>query len=599
MGFRDYIRINGLGYKYIKRDIDGNNDNVYTALKDINLDIKKGEFVAILGRNGSGKSTFAKHLNAILMPTEGSVCVDGLYTDDEEKKYDIRRKTGMVFQNPDNQLVASVVCEEVAFGPENLGVEADVIINRVNNALSCVNMNSCADFDVSTLSGGQKQRIAIAGILAMESDYMILDEPTAMLDPKGRKDVMETVLRLNRENNMTIILITHHVEEAEYADRIIILDNGCVCVDDIPQKIFSDTSFMRKMGIRVPFGIDILEALNVEKLYRRMNAKELAFCIRSQFLKRGIYPEKIKYNEVEKRTENKNISDGSEALIRLKNVGYTYNIGLINEKKALNGIDFTIRKGECVGIVGNTGSGKTTLMQILNGLYVPSDGNVYINNKLVDYKKKEEKLLRKKVSMVFQYPEHQIVKETVYEDVMFGPLNMGIDKKECERRAENALNTVGISEKMWNRYIYGMSGGEKKRVAIAGALAMRPEYIVLDEPTAGLDMEGKTLIFNELKRLCSEEKVGIIFVSHSMEDIAEYADRMLVLNQGKTVYEGAPAEFFYNLNEEDKYNIEVPKVIQLVKELAELGFPKCTNIVNEKELIQLLMQWLNGRELEI
>lgn len=599
MGFRDCIRLNGLGYKYIKRDIDGNNDNVCTALKDINLDIKKGEFVAILGRNGSGKSTFAKHLNAILMPTEGSVCVDGLYSDDEEKKYDIRRKTGMVFQNPDNQLVASVVCEEVAFGPENLGVEADVIINRVNNALSCVNMNSCADFDVSTLSGGQKQRIAIAGILAMEADYMILDEPTAMLDPKGRKDVMETVLRLNRENNMTIILITHHVEEAEYADRIIILDNGCVCVDDIPQKIFSDTSFMRKMGIRVPFGIDILEALNVEKLYRRMNVKELAFCIRSQFLKRGIYPEKIKYNDVEKMTENKNISDRSEAFIRLKNVGYTYNIGLINEKKALNGIDFTIRKGECVGIVGNTGSGKTTLMQILNGLYVPSEGNVYINNKLVDYKKKEEKLLRKKVSMVFQYPEHQIVKETVYEDVMFGPLNMGIDKKECERRAENALNTVGISEKMWNRYIYGMSGGEKKRVAIAGALAMRPEYIVLDEPTAGLDMEGKTLIFNELKRLCSEEKVGIIFVSHSMEDIAEYADRLLVLNQGKPVYEGAPAEFFYNLNEEDKYDIEVPKVIQLVKELAELGFPKCTNIVNEKELIQLLIQWLNGRELEI
>lgn len=599
MKLMDCIRLNGLGYKYIKRDIDGNNENICTALKNINLDIKKGEFVAVLGRNGSGKSTFAKHLNAILMPAEGSVCVDGLYSNDEEKKYDIRRKTGMVFQNPDNQLVASVVCEEVAFGPENLGLDSDIIIDRVNNALISVNMNDYADSDVHTLYGGQKQRIAIAGVLAMESDYMILDEPTAMLDPKGRKEVMETVARLNKEKNMTIILITHNVEEAEYADRIIILDKGCVCVDDIPQKIFSDTSLMKKMCIKPPFSVDILGALNIETLYRRMNEKELAFYIRDLFLERCIFPEKLKYKAVEKQTKIKNIPDGAEGFIRLQNVGYIYNPGTVYEKRALSGIDLTIRKGECVGIVGNTGSGKTTLTQILNGLLVPSYGNVYCDDKMVDYKKKEEKLLRKKVGMVFQYPEHQIVRETVYEDVMFGPLNMGINKKECERYSVNALNTVGISEKMWNRYIYSMSGGEKKRVSIAGVLAMRPEYIVLDEPTAGLDMEGKMLIFNELKRLCSEEKVGIIFVSHSMEDIAEYADRMLVLNQGKLLYDGIPSEYFNKFSEDDKSDIEVPQVVKLVKEMTELGFPKCTNIINKKMLVELLRQWLDSREHEI
>ncbi|MBR1555245.1 MAG: energy-coupling factor transporter ATPase [Oscillospiraceae bacterium] len=221
-------------------------------LKDISLEIAKGSFTAILGHNGSGKSTFAKHINAILVPESGKMFVENLDTSDENLLFDIRQKAGMVFQNPDNQIVATIVEEDVAFAPENLGVPPAEIRQRVDDALKAVNMYEYRNHAPTQLSGGQKQRVAIAGVIAMKPDSIILDEPTAMLDPQGRQEVMQTIQKLNQEQGITIVLITHYMEEAALADRIIVIDDGNIILDDTPKKVFSQVEKMKEIGLDVP-----------------------------------------------------------------------------------------------------------------------------------------------------------------------------------------------------------------------------------------------------------------------------------------------------------------------------------------------------------
>ena len=232
------------------------------VLKGINADIRRGEFVAVLGRNGSGKSTFAKLLNAILLPTSGKVFVNSIDTSDEKRITDIRKMAGMVFQNPDNQIVANIIEEDVAFAPENLGVPRDEIRRRVDDALAAVNMSDFAKHAPNMLSGGQKQRVAIAGVLAMEPEIIILDEPTAMLDPIGRREIMETVKKLNNEKNITVVLITHYMEEAAEAHRIILLNDGEISSVGTPREIFSDSKSLSALGLDVPQSSELAQRLN-------------------------------------------------------------------------------------------------------------------------------------------------------------------------------------------------------------------------------------------------------------------------------------------------------------------------------------------------
>ncbi len=225
---------------------------VKEVLKGLNIDIKKGEFVAVLGHNGSGKSTFAKHLNGILLPCSGKVYVAGIDTADDERLFELRQHAGMVFQNPDNQIVSSIVEEDVAFALENLGVPYEEMRQRVDDALKAVQMYEYRKHSPSQLSGGQKQRVAIAGIIAMRPDCIILDEPTAMLDPQGRKEVLKTIRRLNKENGITIVLITHYMDEAAKSDRVIVMDSGKVVFDDVPKEVFSHVEQLKVIGLDVP-----------------------------------------------------------------------------------------------------------------------------------------------------------------------------------------------------------------------------------------------------------------------------------------------------------------------------------------------------------
>ena len=242
------IEIKNLHFFYESED----NTPSVEVLKGIDLDIKKGEFVAVLGHNGSGKSTLAKHLNGILIPKKGKVIVDGIDTSDESKLFELRQRAGMVFQNPDNQIVSSIVEEDVAFALENLGVPYDEMRKRVDDSLKAVNMYEYRLHSPSQLSGGQKQRVAIAGIIAMRPECIILDEPTAMLDPQGRKEVLSAIHRMNREYGITIVLITHYMEEATQCDRVIVMDKGSIIMDNIPEKVFSQVELLRKIGLDVP-----------------------------------------------------------------------------------------------------------------------------------------------------------------------------------------------------------------------------------------------------------------------------------------------------------------------------------------------------------
>lgn len=250
------IEINGLYYSYEDAD------NYSAVIENLNLNIKRGSFTVILGHNGSGKSTLAKLLNGLYRPTGGSIAVNGMLTSDEDKEFDIKKTVGMVFQNPDNQLVASVVEEDVAFGPENLSIPPDEIRKRVDNALKSVGMFEYKDASPSKLSGGQKQRVAIAGVIAMQPECIVLDEPTAMLDPSGRREVIDTVIKLNKEQGITVILITHFMEEAEKADRVIVMDDGKILDDGRPEEIFSKVEFLKKCGLDVPQTTELLNELS-------------------------------------------------------------------------------------------------------------------------------------------------------------------------------------------------------------------------------------------------------------------------------------------------------------------------------------------------
>ena len=600
------IRAEQVRFQYKKRDVDGNVIATEEILKGIDLTIKKGEFIALLGRNGSGKTTFSKQLNAILRPAEGTVTVDEMGTKDADKLYEIRQRVGMVFQNPDNQMVAASVEEEVAFGPENLGMESDTIVSRVKQALEQVRMWKRRKTAPNHLSGGQKQRIAIAGILAMHPDYIVLDEPTAMLDPKGRKEVMESLQRLNREQEMTVILITHDMEETALASRVVLLADGQVRFDGTPEEFFGRDALLVEMGMEAPLSYRVrklveskecenTEETNItesgENVYGQVDDACLEDESRSGCVEVGDFEGKKNCHILKntgKKTDHLTDVSKDQALLSLQHVSYIYSPGTAYEKVALDDVSLSLGKGEIVGLAGHTGSGKSTLIQLLNGLLKPTSGTVTFEGKDIHAKGYSGNYLRSRVGMVFQYPEHQMICDTVWEDVAFGQGKQGLTEEACKVRVEDALRFVDLPEKYYQASPLQLSGGQKRRVAIAGVLAMQPEYIILDEPAAGLDAEGKREIFDRIRRMSREQGIGVLLVSHSMEDLAEYADRIIVLDDGKKILDDLPTQVFAKRETLMDCGLDVPETVKLADKLRASGYQIPQDVIREKELLDYL-----------
>lgn len=596
------IRAEQVRFQYKKRDVDGNVIATEEILKGVDLTIKKGEFIALLGRNGSGKTTFSKQLNAILRPSEGTVTVDEMGTKDADKLYEIRQRVGMVFQNPDNQMVAASVEEEVAFGPENLGMESDTIVARVKQALEQVRMWKRRKTAPNHLSGGQKQRIAIAGILAMHPDYIVLDEPTAMLDPKGRKEVMEALQRLNQEQEMTVILITHDMEEAALASRVILLADGQMRFDGRPEKFFGADALLAEMGMEAPLSYRVRKLIDSDVFEKKIGDARVEEATIDKREKVAEYDktgreweasselvDKKKNKKAEAETDEKN-----QDLLSLQHVSYIYSPGTAYEKVALDDVNLSLGKGEIVGLAGHTGSGKSTMIQLLNGLLKPTSGTVTFEGKDIHAKGYSGNYLRSKVGMVFQYPEHQMICDTVWEDVAFGPSKQGLTGEACETRVEEALRFVDLPEKYYQASPLQLSGGQKRRVAIAGVLAMHPEYIILDEPAAGLDAAGKREIFDRIRRMSREQGIGVLLVSHSMEDLAEYADRIIVLDDGKKILDDRPAQVFAKRETLADCGLDVPETVKLADKLRANGYQIPQNVIREKELLDYLGNCTNS-----
>lgn len=583
------IKTDNLIFEYEKRDEEGNVIGTHCAIDEVNLDIEPGQFIAILGHNGSGKSTLAKHMNAILVPSGGAMWVDGKDTKEEENLWDVRQTAGMVFQNPDNQIIGTVVEEDVGFGPENLGVPTEEIWQRVEKSLSAVGMIEYRHHSPNKLSGGQKQRVAIAGVVAMCPKCIVLDEPTAMLDPNGRKEVLRTVEELRKREHVTVILITHYMEEVIGADRVIVMDQGHVVMDGTTREIFSQVELLKKYRLDVPQvtmlahglkqrGLDIKEGI--------LTTNELIEALE----KAGDWRQNQKKTYVGHAETVVKKEKKENPILKLEHIEYVYSSGTAYEKRALKDINLDIYEGEFVGVIGHTGSGKSTMIQHLNGLMKATSGALYYNGENIYDEKYNLRQLRNNVGLVFQYPEHQLFEIDVLTDVCFGPKNQELTEEECKKRAIEALELVGLSEKYYDTSPFDLSGGQKRRVAIAGVLAMRPKVLVLDEPTAGLDPKGRDEILDQIAYLQKERNLTVILVSHSMEDIAKYVDRIVVMNKGRKMYDGEPKEVFAHYKELEKVGLAAPQVTYIMHALSEKGMHVNTEVTTIEEAVDEIMK---------
>ncbi len=570
-------------------------DTEEPALRDIDLEIERGSFVAVLGHNGSGKSTLAKLMNAILLPNEGQVLVDGMDTADEKNLLAIRSTVGMVFQNPDNQMVANVVEDDVAFAPENLGVPSAEIRTRVDEALKAVGMYEFRMHAPHLLSGGQKQRVAIAGVIAMQPDCIVLDEPTAMLDPEGRQEVLSTAHRLCREKGITVVLITHHMNECIDADRLIVVSDGAVVADDSPQRVFSQVGMMRSIGLSVPETTALIHTLNGKGFSLPLEALHIEDCaqaIASALPRGGV--------SGSGRAAPASADPGlgpKEGHLRVSALTHTYSIGTPFEKVAVENVDLAIPRGSLIGLIGHTGSGKSTLIQHLNGLLKPTSGSVLIEEQDIHSSKSLLRAARFRVGLVFQYPEYQLFEETVFRDIAFGPKNMGLSEAEIEQRVREAARFTGVPEETFEHSPLELSGGQKRRVAIAGVIAMRPEVLVLDEPTAGLDPQGRESILANILDYHKETGSTVIFVTHSMEDIARIAERLIVMNRSRLVMDGAPSAVFSHAEELRSMGLAVPESTDIASRLRELGVPLPEGIFTTEKLAESILELRGGAAL--
>ena len=578
------IEENIIKFEKVKFSYPGS-ENIY-ALNGVDLTVRKGEFLSVIGHNGSGKSTLARLINGLLEADGGKIEVLGMNVAEGKNSLEIRKHVGIVFQNPDNQMVASIVEDDVAFGPENIGIEREEIGRRIEWALKAVGMEKYRTSTPSRLSGGQKQRIAIAGVLAVKPEILVLDESTAMLDPKGRREVIEVVKRLNQEEGMTVILITHFMEEALLADRTVVMNRGEIVLSGTPEEIFENGDKLEAYNLCLPRITGIINPLNENGMNVKnvLRAEELAVSIAENFKSKGID------RAASPKAEDPAIKSDHEFDIDIKNLSFTYSRKSAFATKALKDIDLHIDEGEFFGIIGHTGSGKSTLIQHLNALIKlpqaekryrkkrvkkgqpqPVSPSITIGNYDLTQKKCDFKSLRADVGMVFQYPEYQLFAESVFSDVEFGLKNFKKDlsKEQIEEAVRSSIEMVGLDyNEVKDKSPFDLSGGQKRRVAIAGVIVTRPKILILDEPAAGLDPLGKKEICALLHKLHEEWCRTVIIVSHDMDEIAENCTRAVVVSDGRAVACDTPSNLFSDGASMRALGLDVPLTSVICEELS-------------------------------
>lgn len=497
------------------------------ALSDLTLQIPAGQNVCILGGNGSGKSTLLQLVNALALPTSGEVSVCGMSTSDPALSLKIRARTASVFQHPEDQMVTSIVADDVAFGPENLRVPQPSIARRVESALAAVDMTEHAQSDPSDLSGGQTQRVAIAGAIAMEPEILLLDEPCAMLDAEGRESVRAIISQLH-EQGITILHVTHFMEDARSAERVIVLDRGAIAFDGPPAELFEQPQLVNELGLEMPRRA---VGLNAPASGPQPGASPTATT--APQTSPSVVFDRVSFSYAQAANPRKR-SKGRSLFGRTRD-GNAAAPSAGDAPLAVDSISFEAHPGTLTALIGRTGSGKSTTAELACALKLPSSGSVRIAGiDTSDLERRKE--LRRLVGYVAQLPERQLFAETVFDDVAFGPRNLGLSPEEVEGRVRAALRSVNIepADALLRTSPFALSGGQQRSVALAGVLAMQQPILVLDEPMAGLDPRGRARV-RELIRALKRAGTTLLMVTHSMEDVAELADQVVALECGRRV----------------------------------------------------------------
>ena len=552
------IKFDQVSFRYAESDV--------AALQDINLEIKSGEVVLITGPAGSGKTTLCSCINGLVPhyhegKLEGTVII-GKYDSKKVRVGGLASIVGMVFQDPESQLVTNSVADEVAFGPENFGVPRDKINKRVQKALKATRMTGYEEREPHTLSGGEQQSCVIAATYSMHPEIYVLDEPLANLDPQGRAKVLELVKDIAQEFGKTMIIVEHALEEIlPYVDRVVVMEKGRIVRDGTVE--------------------EVLRAGDIKNVFKRPDITRLAqaiglpgFPLQPEKLVEELQ-EKFKLGKVKKVFHHPRGNGLGAPVIELDNVSHRYEAGV----NALYDVNLTIHQGEFIALMGRNGAGKTTLVSHIIGLLKPSQGKVLVVGQ--DTINTPTHILARHVGFCFQNPNHQIVSFTIQDEMKFGLKAHGIDESEYPERIDKALRIVNMEEYA-NAEVFDLGKGQKQRIAFASVLTLEPEMLVIDEPTTGQDPEMAKEIFEIIKKL-NQNGTTVLLITHNVDYAAMYAKRAIVLNHGRVKFDGPIDDLLKDEPLMQENSLELPHITRLAKQLSPYGVPADTVFFEDME----------------
>ena len=557
-----YIKVENLKYRYP--------NTTKLALDGLDFEIEKGSFIGIIGENGAGKSTLCQAFNGLVPGFfKGAYGGKVLIGDTEVAKTTVSKlcqKVGLVFQNPFNQLSGAkeTVFEEIAFGLQNFGVPKEEMISRVNEVMELLDIADYRDRNPFDLSGGQMQRVALAGILAMKPEVIVLDEPTSQLDPAGSEEVFAAIDKLAK-SGITIIMVEQKLEKlAEYCDRILLLHQGKQIAFDSPEQIFSRED-LQSYGVNPPAYTRICQAFGVKKDNGCYPAS-----LKDALVLKDLFPEENVFglgkksldHNAEIRSERGETTSCEQSVFNIEHLKFQY----VENVPVLQDVNLTI-DNRPTAIIGQNGAGKTTLVKLLKGLLKPVGGSIYYGGN--DMAEKSVAMLAGEIGYVFQNPDDQIFKYHVIDEVMFGPQNIGMTKERAKEKAVAALKVVGL-EQLADENPYDLELAERKLVAIASVLAMDTKVIILDEPTIAQDWKGRKIIQKMIRDLSSQGKT-VIAILHDMDFVAESFERVIVMAHGKVLADGTKEEVFAQKDILEQAKLDQPYLTKLCQ---RLGYKK-------------------------
>jgi len=561
------------------------------ALRDLNLTARKGEFVVVLGANGAGKSTLCYLLSGIVPHIyggrrRGHVSVVGADPWDEPL-YSTSQRCGVLMQDPEVQLFMPTLRSELAFGPSNLGVPRREILDRAQDALSLVRLEGLEEHNPRDLSGGQKQRAALASILTMGPQVLVLDEPTSQLDPLGRWEVVEAIERLKQKGDLTIIMTTHETEEIlRLADQVLVLDRGQAALQGPPGAVFNQPSKLDAAGVKTP-GLMLIESTLVggSEQADESTSDEIG---RVDLTLSGVAA------QIREEVEGGRLVVRPEALSRpqpaevdgpvvLEARGLTFEYPGPPPVVALRNIDVKIRRGEFVGIIGQNGSGKSTLVKCFVGLLRSKEGDVLFKGESIRGLSVGE--IARRIGLVLQNPDYQLFTSYSHEEVRFGLRNVGVPEDEIEERVQEALASVELSEEA-DLFPFRLSFGDRRKLAVAATMALGPEVLIMDEPTTAQDHRGRYQLADLAERFHETKGGTVLMITHDVDLIARYAHRLIVLHEGRVLLDGPTAEVFGEVEELKKSFVVPPVAAQVSAELSSVGVPR--RVMTLEDLYQVL-----------